>query len=154
MAQTIVISIFSTDCPSPMSRSWSRQYWNNWEDHSYSQWQPNSHSQAPPSLSPSFTPDLPAHWKETDVHYGENGLHGYPLFKTIQHTAWSRKRGLHGMDPVQVPLLALCRYQSQEFALRTTRSFSSNHLKLKSEGWKFQFKSNLRSNSAHGHFKG
>ena len=56
--------------------------------------------------------------RETDVHYDETCLHGYPLFKTIQPTAWSRKRDLHGMDPMQAPLAALCRYQSQEFALR------------------------------------
>ena len=114
MAQTIVNPTFSNDCRSTMSRPWSHNYWSNWEDHSYRHWQ--SSSQAPPS----FTPDLPAHWKDSDVHYNydENCLHGYPLLKTIQPTAWSRKRGLHGMDPMQVPLAAVCGYQAREFALR------------------------------------
>ena len=115
MAQ-IITSILPTDFLSPMARSWSHHRWNNLEDNSYSSWQ--SHSQAPQSFSPSFAPDIPTHWRETDVHYDETCLHGYPLFKTIQPTAWSRKRGLHGMDPMQAPLAALCRYQSQEFALR------------------------------------
>ena len=63
------IAAFSNDCRSTMSRPWSRNYWSNWEDHSYRHWQ--SSSQAPPS----FTPDLPAHWKDSDVHYDENCLH-------------------------------------------------------------------------------
>ena len=45
-------------------------------------------------------------------------VHGYPMYRQIQPTAWSRKRGLHGMDPLQVPLAALCRYGAQEFSLR------------------------------------
>ena len=88
--QTIITSIFSTDLPSPMARSWSRHHWNHWEDNSYSQWQ--SHSQAPPSISPSFAPDIPTHWKETAVHHDETCLHGYPLFKTSK--PFNRRLGL------------------------------------------------------------
>jgi len=35
------------------------------------------------------------------------------LFRTIQPTAWSRKKGIHGLDPLELPVHQLCRYGLQ-----------------------------------------
>ena len=37
---------------------------------------------------------------------------GYPLFRNIQPAAWSRKKGIHGLDPLELPVYQLCRYEA------------------------------------------
>ena len=78
-----------------MSQHWRSQQWRSWDD---SSWQ-SQHDW-------SWTPTIPAHWQQTPTNYDETVLHGYSMYRTIQPTAWSRKRGLHGMDPLQVPSAA------------------------------------------------
>ena len=90
-----------------MSQQWKSQQWKKLDD---SSWQSQDDW--------SWTPTIPARWQQTPTHYDETVLHGYSMYRTIQPTAWSRKRGLHGMDPLQVPLVALCRHGAQEFGLR------------------------------------
>ena len=45
------------------------------------------------------------------------GIHCFET-PTIQPTAWSRKKGIHGLDPLELPVHQLCRYGLQEFSLR------------------------------------
>jgi hypothetical protein len=94
-----------------MSQRWSTQAWNTWDN----TW---DDSAWPTHQDWSWKPVIPSHWSPSSTHYDENVMHGYPMYRQIQPTAWSRKRGLHGMDPLQVPLAALCRYGTQEFSLR------------------------------------
>ena len=94
-----------------MSQRWSSQAWNTWDN----TWEDSAW---PTHQDWSWKPAIPSHWSPSSTHYDENVMHGYPMYRQIQLTAWSRKRGLHGMDPLQVPLAALCRYGTQEFSLR------------------------------------
>eukprot|EP00438_Fugacium_kawagutii_P034175 Skav233173 [mRNA] locus=scaffold24:82815:83906:+ [translate_table: standard] len=61
---------------------------------------------------------LPDSWTPSDKHHDERVLHGFPLFSQIHPTAWSRKKGLHGVGPLKVPLAHLCRHGLEEFSLR------------------------------------
>ena len=71
---------------------------------------PPAYSQStphPPNLphrTPSTAP-TPTTWKPDSQHYDSNPLHGNPLFRQIQPTAWSRARNVHGMDPLLLPVL-------------------------------------------------
>lgn len=51
--------------------------------------------------------------------YVETVLHGYPLYRSIQPSAWSRKRGIHGQDPLHLPMYQLLQYGVEAFSLRT-----------------------------------
>ena len=63
---------------------------------------------------------LPLSWKQDETHHGSTPVHGYPLsqFQTIQPTDWSRKKGIHGLDPLELPVHQLGRHRLQEFSLR------------------------------------
>ena len=86
-----------------MSHNWSS--WNDHQSSSWSQWS-------------SYRSPLPSSWKPDDTHHDSHLVHGYPLFRTIQPTAWTRKKGIHGLDPLEIPVHQLCRYGLQEFSLR------------------------------------
>ena len=86
-----------------MTHNWSS--WKDYQNSSWSQWS-------------SYGPPLPSSWKQDEAHHDSNLAHGYPLFRTIQPTAWSRKKGIHGLDPLELPVHQLCRYGLQEFSLR------------------------------------
>ena len=86
-----------------MSHNWSS--WNDHQSSSWSQWS-------------SYRLPLPSSWKPDDTHHDSHLVHGYSLFRTIQPTAWTRKKGIHGLDPLEIPVHQLCRYGLQEFSLR------------------------------------
>lgn len=65
---------------------------------------------------PSFTP--PNHWRTTSQCWDDQAQYGFKLYRTVQPTAWSRKRGLAGQDPLQIPLSALTRHGIEEASLR------------------------------------
>ena len=70
-----------------------------------------------PHRTPSTAP-TPTTWKPDSQHYDSNPLHGNPLFRQIQPTAWSRARNVHGMDPLLLPASFLLRQGQEEYALR------------------------------------
>ena len=86
----------------------------------------SSFSNPPPAFSPATpqpprtptTAPTPTTWKPDNQHYDSNPLHGHPLFRQIQPTAWSRARNVHGMDPLLLPASFLLRQGQEEFALR------------------------------------
>ena len=57
-------------------------------------------------------------WTATADCYDSNTNLGGPIYRTIQATSWSRRRGLHGQDPLQVPFAALARYGAEDYAVR------------------------------------
>ena len=79
--------------------------------------QPTPHPANLPHRTPSTAP-TPATWKPDSQHYDSNPLHGNPLFRQIQPTAWSRARNVHGMDPLLLPASFLLRQGQEEYALR------------------------------------
>ena len=85
---------------------WGSRSWSDWDKWS-------------PQRSWSAEVSLPSSWKTTEIHYNETVLHGYPLYRYIQPSAWSRKRGIHGQDPLHLPVYQLLRYGVEEFSLRT-----------------------------------
>ena len=70
-----------------------------------------------PHRTPSTAP-TPTTWKPDSQHYDSNPLHGNPLFRQIQPTAWSRARNVHGMDPLLLPASFLLRQGQEQYALR------------------------------------
>ena len=70
-----------------------------------------------PHRTPSTAP-TPTTWKPDSQHYDSNPLHGNPLFRQMQPTAWSRARNVHGMDPLLLPASFLLRQGQEEYALR------------------------------------
>ena len=65
-----------------------------------------------------YGPPLPPSRKQDENHHDSTPVHEHPLFRTIQPTAWSRKKGIHCLDPLELPVHQLCRYGLQEFSLR------------------------------------
>ena len=61
---------------------------------------------------------LPSHWRSTTQCWDDQLQYGYRLYRSIQPTAWSRKRNLAGQDPLSVPLSSLTRHGCDEAALR------------------------------------
>eukprot|EP00435_Cladocopium_sp_Y103_P031608 s1590_g8.t1 len=87
---------------------WGNRSWSDWD-----KWSPHR------SWSWEVSLPLPSSWKLSEIHYDETVLHGYPLYRHIQPSAWSRKRGIHGQDPLHLPVYHLLRYGVEEFSLRT-----------------------------------
>ena len=83
---------------------WNSSQWNSWDN----QWQ---QQQSPPPPPPSSNPpvSLPSHWRSTSQCWDDQVQYGYRLYRSIQPTAWSRKRNLAGQDPLSVPLSHLTR---------------------------------------------
>ena len=90
---------------------WNRSQWNSWDN----QWQ-QPQSPPPPSSNPPVS--LPSHWRSTSQCWDDQVQYGYRLYRSIQPTAWSRKRNLAGQDPLSVPLSHLTRHGPDEAALR------------------------------------
>ena len=92
---------------------WNRSQWNSWDN----QWQ---QQQSPPPPPPSSNPpvSLPSNWRSTSQCWDDQVQYGYRLYRSIQPTAWSRKRNLAGQDPLSVPLSHLTRHGPDEAALR------------------------------------
>lgn len=61
---------------------------------------------------------LPSNWRSTSQCWDDQVQYGYRLYRSIQPTAWSRKRNLAGQDPLSVPLSHLTRHGPDEAALR------------------------------------
>lgn len=105
-------------------------YWNrgsSWQ-HSQDQWRNSWTSPSDPgnSWNQSGGPqevahpaiDIPSSWQQTSTHFDETPVYGHRFFRVIQPTAWSRKRGLSGTNPLTVPIGLLTRHGAAEFALR------------------------------------
>lgn len=79
-------------------------------------------TQAPQDNSPQHVvPNsvaIPPKWTPTaDCYYSNTNL-GVPVYRVIQPTAWSRRRGLQGQDPLSVPMAALARYGAEDHSIR------------------------------------
>ncbi len=61
---------------------------------------------------------IPDKWTQTTEHYDSNTNVGGPVYKQIQASAWSRRRGIHGQDPLTLPASSLLRYGCEDHAIR------------------------------------
>eukprot|EP00435_Cladocopium_sp_Y103_P018796 s1489_g4.t1 len=61
---------------------------------------------------------IPPNWNQTPTHFDDTVVYGHRFHRTVQPTAWSRKRGLAGTNPLTVPIGLLTRHGAAEFALR------------------------------------
>ncbi|CAE7679264.1 unnamed protein product [Symbiodinium sp. CCMP2592] len=64
------------------------------------------------------TDDIGNHGTEDPDHYDTNLVFKATLKRTIEPTAWSRAKGLAGMDVRDVTVAHLCRHGMEEFGLR------------------------------------
>ena len=89
------------------SAEWSEQDWRqgSWRD---DQWQ------SPRSKSHPVIP-TPGNFKEDEQHYDTNRVGHLPLKKHIEASAWSRAKGIAGMDIKEITLPHLCRHGLGEF---------------------------------------
>ena len=53
---------------------------------------------------------IPDKWNPTDECHDSSTNLGGPVYRVIQPTAWSRRRGLQSQDPLSVPMAARARY--------------------------------------------
>ena len=100
-----------------MSRDWSGQWpqksWN-WTDDNWDNTNDNwtvKEVQAPAVR-------IPSEWKTTQTMFDEATLYGHKFFKTIQPTAWSRRKGFVGLNPLTIPIGLLTRHGASEYGLR------------------------------------
>ena len=101
------------------SNSWNSKNWS-WHDQQWNQgqdawpqpetWQP--HEVPPPKIR------TPPEWKSTSTMYDDDLLYGHKFHKTIQPTAWSRRKNICGLNPLTVPIGLLTRHGASEFGLR------------------------------------
>ena len=101
------------------SNSWNSKNWN-WYDQQWNQgqeawtqpetWQ--SQEVPPPKIR------TPPEWKSTSTMYDDELLYGHKFHKTIQPTAWSRRKNICGLNPLTVPIGLLTRHGASEFGLR------------------------------------
>ena len=61
---------------------------------------------------------IPDKWTQTADQYDSNTNLGGPVFKHIQPSAWSRRRGIQGQDPLTLPASSLIRYGCEDHAFR------------------------------------
>lgn len=62
---------------------------------------------------------IPKKWTATAECYDSSTNLGGPVYRVVRPTAWSRRRGLHGQDPlISVPFAALARYGAEDHAVR------------------------------------
>ena len=101
------------------SNSWNSKNWS-WHDQQWNQgheawtqpetWQ--SQEVPPPKIR------TPPEWKSTSTMYDDELLYGHKFHKTIQPTAWSRRKNICGLNPLTVPIGLLTRHGASEFGLR------------------------------------
>ena len=78
-------------------------------------------TQTPPTGTKYTTPHyvaIPDKWTQTTEHYDSNTNLGGPVYKQIQASSWSRRRGIQGQDPLTLPAASLLRYGSEDHAIR------------------------------------
>ncbi|CAE7653106.1 unnamed protein product [Symbiodinium sp. CCMP2592] len=78
---------------------------------------PEAPNAAGPPTSTARAP-LPSQFKEDPEHYDTNLVFKSTLRKYVEPTAWSRAKGLAGMDIRDVTVAHLCRHGMEEFGLR------------------------------------
>ena len=61
---------------------------------------------------------IPDKWTQTADQYDSNTNLGGPVFKHIQPSAWSRRKGIQGQDPLTLPASSLIRYGCEDHAFR------------------------------------
>ena len=77
--------------------------------------------QTPQTSTKHTTPHyvaIPDKWTQTTEHYDSNTNLGGPVYKQIQASSWSRRRGIQGQDPLTLPAASLLRYGSEDHAIR------------------------------------
>ena len=118
---------------------WSSSSNNDWKaagdkwpassSSSSSAWHAGSSSTAWPSSSSKDRPwetqaeaeagaQLPASFVQTDKYLDSTLVNNYPLFRTVESTPWSRKKGLGGKDMMKVSAADLAYYGLEESSLR------------------------------------
>ena len=108
-----------SSCQKNGLNSWNSKNWN-WHDQQWNQgqeawtqpetWQ--SQEVPPPKIR------TPPEWKSTSTMYDDELLYGHKFHKTIQPTAWSRRKNICGLNPLTVPIGLLTRHGASEFGLR------------------------------------
>ena len=103
-----------------MSRDWSGKWpqksWN-WTDDN---WDTPTDSWAVKEVQPPAV-RIPSEWKTTQTMFDEETLYGHKYHKchkTIQPTAWSRRKGFVGLNPLTIPIGLLTRHGASEYGLR------------------------------------
>ena len=100
-----------------MSRDWSGKWpqksWNWTNDN----WDSSTDSWAVKEVQPPSIRS-PAEWKTTQTMFDEEPLYGHKCYKTIQPTAWSRRKGFVGLNPLTIPIGLLTRHGASEYGLR------------------------------------
>ena len=61
---------------------------------------------------------LPNSWSTTNDHYDANALHGLTFRKQIEATQWSRKKGVAGKDPLNIPVQEFLFHGVSDWRLR------------------------------------
>ena len=103
-----------------MSRDWTGKWtpktWN-WTEDMWNTDQDNWTGKEAPIPAPAVR--IPSEWSTTQTLFDENVLYGHKFHKTVQPTAWSRRKGfVVGLNPLTIPIGLLTRHGANEYGLR------------------------------------
>ena len=78
----------------------------------------NQHDQHPPAVTQQQPAGLPAEWVPTAEFYDSRDIYGRKFYREVQSSAFTRKLGVNGMDPLKVTVAQLAYKGNQELSLR------------------------------------
>ena len=92
-----------------MSQDWSNQRWSqhwDWNDdqwhHNHDQWHQPETWKTQELLPPKVR--FPPEWKATATMFDDELLYGHKFHKTVQPSAWGRRKNLCGLNPLTIPI--------------------------------------------------
>ena len=95
------------------SGKWSQKSWNWNEDN----WDPSSETWTVKEVQPPAA-RIPPEWRPTQTMFDDEVVYGHKFHKTFQPTAWSRRKGFVGLNPLTIPIGLLTRHGASEYGLR------------------------------------
>ena len=101
------------------SNSWGSNNWN-WNEDQWNQNQGPCHQSGSwqPQEVPPPTIRIPPEWKSTATMFDDEPSYGHKFLKTVQPTAWSRRKNLCGLNPLTIPIGLFTRHGASEYGLK------------------------------------
>ena len=97
-------------------QDWNNKKWKSWDSQPSSSWQEKTSQAATPVAAPPL--HLPAQFDSDGTFLDKTVVGQHQLYRHIQSTNWSRKRGLAGRSIEDLRIVEVARKGVEEFGLR------------------------------------